>query len=181
MITYSPRSNIERYFNDTTLPSNIEAFFNHCLTCTKISDKDRNLSDSVDAARRLIPILCALMLGHHCLEASGLMLDVARYLFAWPNLLSDNFINLVKINDERCQVILLYHFAAISRLRSERFWWMRERSVYMCEAILLWLGDRCEECTGWARELVSKDGDIERHQHAFWGREGGRDAISDIA
>jgi hypothetical protein len=165
MLTYSPRSKIERRFEDSTLPSEIEAFFDHCLTCTKISDnKDRNMSDCMDAAHRLIPILCALMLGRHCLEASGLILDVARYLFAWPNLLSDDFINLVKINDERCQVILLYYFAAVSRLHSERFWWMRERSVYTCEAILLRLGDRCEECTSWARELVSKEEDLEWHQ-----------------
>jgi hypothetical protein len=103
MLTYSPRLKTERHFEDTTFTSEIEAFFDHCLTCTKISGtKPRNLSDCIDAAHHLIPILCALMLGRHCLEASGLMLDVARYLFAWPNLLSDDFINLVKVNDERC-------------------------------------------------------------------------------
>jgi hypothetical protein len=180
MLTYSPRLKIERHFEDTTLPSEIQACFDHCLTCTKISDKqDRNMSDCMDAANHLIPILCALMLGRPCLEASGLMLDVARYLFAWPNLLSDGFINLVKINDEGCQVILLYYFAAVSRLRSERFWWMQERSVYMCEAILLRLGNRCEECIRWARELVSKEEDLEWHQHTLLGREGD-DVISGI-
>ena len=115
MITYSPRLRIERYFEDTNFPSEIEAFFDHCITCTKISgNENRNLNDRIDAAHRLIPILCALMLGRHFLEASGLMLDVARYLFAWPNFLSDDFIHLVKMNDEICQVILLYYFAAVS-------------------------------------------------------------------
>src|SRR5271163_208158 len=38
MLTYSPRLKIERHFEDSNLPSEIEAFFGHCLTCTKISD-----------------------------------------------------------------------------------------------------------------------------------------------
>lgn len=181
MLTYSPRLKIERYFEDSNLPSEMKVFFGHCLTCTKISDnKDRNLSDCVDAAHRLIPILCALKLGHRFLEASGLILDVARYLFAWPNLLSDDFIHLAKINDERPQVVLLYYFAAVLNIRSERFWWMRERLVYMCKAILLRLGDRCEECTGWARELISRKEDIEWHQSTLPAKEVDDDAISDF-
>jgi len=181
MITYSPRLKIEQYFEGSNLPSEIKVFFGHCLTCLKISDnKDGNLSDYVDAARHLIPILCALKLGHRCLEASGLILDVARYLFAWPNLLSDNFIHLVKINDERSQVVLLYYFAAAFNIRSERFWWMRQRSVYMCEAILLRLGDRCEECTGWARELISRKEDIALRQSTLPAKEVDDDAISDF-
>lgn len=74
----------------------------------------------------------------------------------------------------------MYYFAAATRLRSERFWWMRERSVYTCEAILLRLGDRCEECTSWARALVSKEEDLEWHQRALQGREVNGDDIPDI-
>jgi hypothetical protein len=181
MLTYSPRLKIESYFKDSNLPSEIEVFFGHCLTCTKISDnKSGSVNGCVDAAHRLIPILCALKLGRRCLEASGLILDVARYLFAWPNLLSDDFIHLVKISDERSQVVLLYYFAAVLNIRSERFWWMRDRSVYMCDTILLRLGDRCEECTGWARELISRKGDLEWHQDTLLAKEVDDNAISDF-
>ena len=181
MLIYSPRLKIESYIEDSNLPTEVEVFFGYCLTCTKISDnKNKNMSGCVDAARRLIPILCALKLGRRCLEASGLILDVARYLFAWPNLLSDDFIHLVKMNDESSQVVLLYYFAAVLSIPSERFWWMRDRSVYMCDTILLRLGDRCEECTGWARELISRKDDLEWHQSTLLAEEVDNNAFSDF-
>jgi hypothetical protein len=159
MLSYSPRMRIERHFQNTKIPSDIEDIFIHVLSCPKISDSQPDeLTDFTEPSNRLMTILFALKLGMRDLEASGLILDVARYLFSWPNLLPNCFINLLRRDDERAQVILLYYFAAVSRLRADRFWWMRERGVYMFEAILNSIADRCTECTDRAREIYNNEG-----------------------
>lgn len=156
MLKYSPRMRIECHLGSCTVPSD-EAIFAHCLTCTKISNTQNvHLDDFIDLSRRLMTILHALKLRRRDLETSDLILDIARYLFSLPNLLPDGFIGLLMIEDGRAQVMLLYYFAAVSRLPTERFWWMRERAVYMFEAISTNLGDTCMECTGRAREILDE-------------------------
>ena len=158
MLIYSPRRRLERHFQNMHIPSDIEDVFAHVLCCRKISDKQPDeLTDFTEPSRRLKSILFALKLGTRNLEALGLMIDVARYLFSWPNLLPNFFIRLLQQEDERAQVILLYYFAAVSRLRADRFWWMRERGVSKFESILESIGDRCRECTDLAREIYNSE------------------------
>ena len=122
MIKYSPARRIEAYLKSISVPTHIDGLFHHCLTCSKISDGcGLGSSDRADASRRLILILCAMRLGQHRLEISGILLDVARCLFTWTNLLSPGFKRLVKLEDGRSQIILLYYFAAVTRLRGDDF------------------------------------------------------------
>jgi len=158
MLIYSPRMRIEGYLKDKEVPSNLEEVFSHCLSCTQISGLlNGNYRDYAEPSQRLVTIMCALRLGSRHLEESGLVHDVARYLFSWPNLLPDRFVSFLKIGDRRAQVILLYYFVAVSRLRCERFWWMRDRAVYMFEAISFSLGERCTDCTGRATEMFEEE------------------------
>jgi len=166
-LIYSPRITIESYFEGKEIPPDIETCFTHLITCTEISDDHGDslkgwtgdaLRDCTahDAARRLISIWCALKLGPQGLEESGLLLDVARLLFTWPNVHSAGFFDLTS-KGGRHQAVLLYYFAAIYRLRSERFWWMRARAAYMFEKISTRLKDKCELCVHNARMLFEEE------------------------
>lgn len=96
-------------------------------------------------------------MGTPMLETSSIYLDVARYLFTWPNLQLYEFGALIGNRNPRYQAILLFYFAGIIKLRSERFWWMRRRAVYMFESICRNLQDKCKVCTGMARMLIDED------------------------
>lgn len=158
MLSYSPRMRIERHFQNMRIPSDIEDIFTHILSCTKISHaQPDDLKDFIEPSNRLKTILFALRLGQRDLEASGLELDVARYLFSWLNLLPSSYVSLIARRDERAQVLMLYYFAAVSRLRAERFWWMKERGSFMFEAILNNLGDKCTECTDRAQKIFNAE------------------------
>jgi hypothetical protein len=175
MMKYSPVRRIEAYLNSISVPIHIDGLFHHSLTCSKISDGgEMSSSDCSDASRRLILILCAMRLGQNRLETSGILLDVARCLFTWPSLLSPGFKRLVKLEDGRSQIILLYYFAAVSRLRGERFWWMRERAVCMFKTIWAKLEGKCTHCTSGAiaffstSELLSNS---EGYKYGTYGEE----------
>jgi hypothetical protein len=153
---YRPVEAIRRYSENTNIPLELEIFFTHCCQCPKWSGtKDGNFNIRMDAARRLIPLLSALRLGQEALEASGLMPDIARYVFMLPVVSSEEYGQLLRNNDEASLVILLYYFALVRRLTSGKFWWMRERSARLCEWLLTRLGNKCERCTGWAAEICT--------------------------
>jgi hypothetical protein len=156
MMFYRPIEAIKGYSKNTNIPAELEGFFTHCCQCSKWCGLgDENFSIRMEAAHRLIPVLSALKMGEIELKSSGLMPDVARYLFAQPFLSSGEYARLLKSNDEASLVVLLYYFALVRRLLSGEFWWMRERSAHICEWLLAQLGNKCERCVGWAREISS--------------------------
>lgn len=159
---HRPIQEIERYSKNTNIPSELEDFFTHCCQCPKWSGAENgNFSTRMDTARGLIPILSALKQGERELAASGLLPDISRYLFVLPlfSLVefgqSGQFVKLLRNNDEAALVILLYYYALVLRLISGKFWWMRARSAHMCESLLARLGNKCDKCIGWAREICS--------------------------
>jgi len=154
IMAYRPIQKITHYFENTTMPLELESFFTHCCNCTKwCNTADGNFSIRMDAARSLIPLLSAFKLSHIELESSGFMPDISRCLFIWPLLTPIGFKQLVGKNDEASMVIVLYYYAAVLGVASWEFWWMRERSAHMSRSILIRLGDKCKECIGWAREI----------------------------
>jgi hypothetical protein len=158
MLGYSPRLHIERCMKNMAVPSQIDEDFLHCLTCTKISDtqpEDPNIF--FDPIRRLSSIIWALDLDHKRLGRSDLTFAASRYLFTLPHFFGSSFLHLLKLQDGRAQVILLYYFAAVSRLKSNQFWWMRMRAIHMFEHISRSLGNKCVECTSRAYEIFSRE------------------------
>ncbi|KAE9374899.1 hypothetical protein N431DRAFT_336019 [Stipitochalara longipes BDJ] len=151
---HRPIEAITRYSESSHIATELEGFFTHCCQCPQWSGSgDENLSIRMEAAHRLIPILSALRLGEKELEASGLMPDISRYLFVLPLFSTEAYSQLLRNNDEPSLVILLYYFALVRRLLGDKFWWMRERSAYLCLWLLGKLGNRCERCVGWARDI----------------------------
>ncbi|PMD37807.1 hypothetical protein L207DRAFT_464292 [Hyaloscypha variabilis F] len=151
---HRPIETIKQYSESSHVPGELEDFFTHCCQCPQWRGSgDENFSIRMEAAHRLVPILSALRLGEKELEASGLMPDISRYLFALPLFTSGAYAELLRNNDEPSLVILLYYFSLVRRLLGERFWWMRERSAHLCVWLLAKLGDKCERCVGWARDI----------------------------
>ncbi|KAN0091720.1 hypothetical protein V8E51_017567 [Hyaloscypha variabilis] len=145
---------IKRYSEGTSVVAELEEFFTHCCKCPEwCGTGDQNFDTRMEAARRLLPILAALKLGERELEKSDVMQDIPRYLFVLPLVSSEQYGHLLRNNDEASLVILLYYFALVRRLLSGKYWWMRERSAHLCEWLLTRLGDKCERCVGWAREI----------------------------
>jgi hypothetical protein len=135
-----------------------EPVFAHIITCTKISDtQPKDPNDFYLPMQRLTAILWALDPDDKRQEDSTLKFDAARYLFTLPSFLPSGFIRLLNSEDGRAQVTILYYFAAISRLESERFWWMRKRAVQMFRQISGYVGDRCEQCTSRAKEIFRNE------------------------
>lgn len=154
MLRYSPRLHIERCMIFSGTKSSINGVFTHILACDKISDiPPEDPEFFSEPLQRLSTIFWALDSAGNGPGEADLELAAARYLFSLPNWLPEGFINKFRLRDGRAQVILLYFFAAIIRLRSERFWWMRKRALSIFEEIARILGDRCVECTGRAQEI----------------------------
>ena len=154
IMTYRPSQRICHYLEDTSLPLELETFFMHCCRCSTWSEAtEETFNHRMNAARGLIPLLAAFKLERSALELSGLMPDILRCLFTWPLITPVGFRTLLERDDEASLVIVLYYFAAILGLASDKYWWMLERAEYLCRSILRRLGDRCEQCTGWASEI----------------------------
>jgi len=98
----------------------LEGVFAHILICTKISDiQSEGQSDLSDILQRLSTIFWALDPDPDDFGEVGLELAAARYLFRLPTVFSDSLTHLLRLQDGRAQVVLLYYFAAITQLRSE--------------------------------------------------------------
>jgi hypothetical protein len=59
---------------------------------------------------------------------------MARYLFSWPILLSQDFVTLAKERDTCVKIVMFYYFSAIGRAMDakngqvrERYWWAKDR------------------------------------------------------
>ncbi|KAE9366321.1 hypothetical protein N431DRAFT_352327 [Stipitochalara longipes BDJ] len=157
MLSWSPRLRIENcmtYAGAKFTP--FDGVFAHILTCTKISDlQPENLGDLSDVLQRLSTIFWALDQDPSEFKEFDLELAVGRYLFTLPTVFSDGFIGLLKLQDIRAQIVMIYYLTAISKLKSERFWWMTKRAIYGCNQISRIIGDKCAECTGRAQEILS--------------------------
>jgi len=157
MLTWSPRLRIDKCMLYAGVQcTTLDGVFAHILTCTKISDiRPEDPSDLSDVLQRLSTILWALEQDPGKFREFDLELAAARYLFTLPCWFSDGFLLLIKIPDVRSQVVLLYYLAAISRLKSEKFWWMTKRGSHMFNEMSRIIGDKCVECTGHAQEIFS--------------------------
>ncbi|OCL03521.1 hypothetical protein AOQ84DRAFT_145482 [Glonium stellatum] len=125
----------------------------------------------MDAASRLAPLLSlcrppkqpsrsaepveetATVLGKSYLFTQGasihtgthesLLPDIARYFFSFPVRAQPIFTSLVRKNDSRAYIVLLYFYRAVrSLLPKQTCWWSQSRAYYMEKAIHNALEDR---------------------------------------
>jgi sRNA-binding regulator protein Hfq len=156
MLTWSPRLLIEKCMIYAGAKCTLDGVFAHILTCAKISNiQPEDPSDLSDVLLRLSTIFWALDPDPDEFGEVSLELAAARYLFTLPTWFSDGFIHLIRVSDGRAQVVLLYYFTAITKLRSGKFWWMTKRAIYMFNEMSRIIGDKCIECTSRALEIFS--------------------------
>jgi hypothetical protein len=156
MLNWSPRLRIEKCMISAGAKCTLDGVFAHILICNKISEiQPEDPSDLSDILQRLSMIFWALDPGPDEFGEVGLELAAARYLFTLPTWFSHGLMRLVRLSDGRAQVVSLYYFTAVTQLRSEKFWWMTKRAIYMFKEMSRIIGDKCVECTGRAQEIFS--------------------------
>jgi hypothetical protein len=89
------------------------------------------------------------------IEGSGYSSDILRYLFTWPALCTNGFVQQVKEENMASLTMLFYYYSAILGVYSERIWWMRDRAIFMWRALNEKLKGSCERCTAPARHLYN--------------------------
>ncbi|KUJ21302.1 uncharacterized protein LY89DRAFT_778872 [Mollisia scopiformis] len=131
----------------------------HVALCgLRSRDPSCSSADNMNAIQRLGNALWAVKLSQGDLEGSGVADDINRYLFTWPPFCTKGFIQQVRDNNPTSLCILLYYYAAIVGILSEKTWWMKDRAWFMYPMLLQKLEGRCEECIAPARELAGENG-----------------------
>jgi hypothetical protein len=152
VLLYSPKVNMERYLRESQPTADkLEQVFLHCLDCglgtTVAGNKSYN---NISAMRRLSLVLSVICTSSPDIELSGLLPDIYRYLFTWPTsgkATTKGFILQVAEGNPVSLTILLYYYAAILRVYTERIWWMRDGATAMFNTLREKLSGRCSRCT----------------------------------
>jgi hypothetical protein len=152
VLLYSPKINLERYLMESqSMADKLEDVFLHCLACGLGSKVPENACiENVSAIRRLIIPLNVICISSPDIESTGLMSDLHRYLFTWPTcgrMSTRGFILQVGEGNLVSLTILLYYYAAILRVYTEKIWWMRDGATIMFNKLRSKLSGRCSRCT----------------------------------
>ncbi len=166
VLLYSPRINLERYLMQSqSMADKLENVFLHCLSCgLGIKVSVNACDDNISAIKRLIIPLSVICMSSPDIESTGLMSDLYRYLFTWPpsgRTSTKGFILKVGEGNLVSLTILLYYYAAILRVYSEKIWWMRDGATMMFNKLRAKLGGRCSRCTDIPLSLLALP---ERHE-----------------
>ena len=89
----------------------------------------------VDAIDRLTPILRAADCKFRGLNMAHLSVEASQYLLLWPGKCDGTFRRAVQQNDEEALLILLSFYLCTTSIASSKFWWVRDRSKFMSQAI----------------------------------------------
>jgi hypothetical protein len=159
VISYSPKVNLERYVRELAGEESENVhnnMFHHFIFCGQgTRDPKGTSADNLSAASRLAIALRVIYLTMPDIEGSGYLSDIFRYLFTWPALCTNGFVQQVKEENMASLTMLFYYYSAILAVYSERIWWMRDRAIFMWRALNEKLKGRCERCTAPARHLYN--------------------------
>lgn len=160
VLLYSPRVNLERYLMKSQSTANkLEDVFLHCTDCglgTRASDNASN--NNLSAIKRLIIVLNVICISSPDIESTGLLPDIYRYLFTWPSsgrISTKGFILQIGEGNPVSLTILLYYYAAILRVYTEKIWWMRDGATVMFNKLRSKLGGHCSRCTDLPLSLLA--------------------------
>ena len=151
ILLYSPRVNLERYLMQSQpISDKLESIFLHCISCGLGTGMTSNASENnMCAIRRLIIVLNVICIASPDIESSGLLPDIHRYLFTWPTSgrwSTKGFILQLGEGNPASLTILLYYYAAILRVNTEKIWWMRDAATKMISKLRPKLDGHCSRC-----------------------------------
>ena len=128
MAMHSPRRSINEYVGKTYFPAELEQTFKkHFYECKSRDTGIHRFKLYMAECKRLIPVISVLKLSQNGVDMSPLLADVTRYLFTFPMLFGQGFLQLMKKRDESVQIVLTYYYAAVSGLMPDTCWWIRRR------------------------------------------------------
>lgn len=156
VLKYSPRATMEIFIRETEhdTPST-SALLYHCFLCGLGTKAAAGASaDNKFAIDKLIIVLEAIEISQSDLEGSGILPDIVRYLFTWPAQCTKGFVEQLSENNTVSLTILLYYYAAIVRISSEKLWWMQDRAHFLYSSLKTRLEGTCDHCTGPAITLA---------------------------
>lgn len=164
VFSYSPRVALEDYVRThRTKGDDFYQRINHSTLCgLGTYDPECSSPDNLNSMSRLSLVLCAVRIAASDLEGSGVADDIYRYLLTWPPFCTKGFVQQVKENNPTSLCILLYYYAAIVGIQSEKIWWMRDRALFMYTMLREKLEGRCDNCLGPA---ILLSGGIERERY----------------
>jgi hypothetical protein len=148
VLRHSPKIILERYAGESqSIANKFRDAFGHCLFCGLGTRMPANASnDNVDALTRLIIPMTVICLTSPDIESSGLMPDIYRYLFTWPTKCTKGYIQQVDEGNPVSLIILLFYYAAILRVDTERIWWMRDGASRMFNKLRSMFSGQCSRC-----------------------------------
>lgn len=145
---HSPKIRLESFSSKTpSTVTKISDVFIHSIFCgvgTKIPANASN--DNSDALTRLLIPVNVILISAPDIESSGLMEDIYRYFFTWPTKCTKGFLQQVDEGNPVSLLILMYYYAAIVRVDSERIWWMRDGALRMFNQLRAKFNGQCLRC-----------------------------------
>jgi hypothetical protein len=91
--------------------------------------------DLVDALNRLTPVLRAADANCRGVDIAYLLSEISQYLILWPGKCNGTYRKCIQENDKEALLILLCFYLCTISLASKDYWWVRDRSKFMSEAI----------------------------------------------
>ena len=151
VLLYSPRINLERcLIVSQPMSDKLENIFLHCVSCRIGAKSAGNCSENnLSAIRRLTIVLNVICISSPDIESSGLLPDIYRYLFTWPTsgrMSTKGFILQVCEGNPASLTILLYYYAAILRVYTDKIWWMKDGATKMFNKLRSKLEGHCSRC-----------------------------------
>jgi hypothetical protein len=149
IMKYSPKASLARCLLESgRKPDELEAIFAHTVFCGLGTKIPANASaDNAMALTRLVIPMSVICLNLPDFKESRIKSDVYRYLFTWPTMCTKGFVQQVNEGNLASLTILLYYYAAIVSVYSEKIWWMRDGATYMYRTLRSKLDGCCDRCT----------------------------------
>jgi len=149
IMMYRPKTSLTRCLLESGRRADeLEATFGHTIFCGLGTKIPANASaDNSMALTRLVIPMSVICLNLPDFKESGIKSDVYRYLFTWPTMCTKGFVQQVNEGNLTSLTILLYYYAAIVSVYSEKIWWMRDGAIYMYRALRSKLDGCCDRCT----------------------------------
>ncbi|KAL2074837.1 hypothetical protein VTL71DRAFT_8616 [Oculimacula yallundae] len=146
---YRPGLKLEKFNENSPKDSTkTSALLEHSLLCGLGTKRATGASaDNILAIQKLSIVVESIELSQADIGGSDVFHDIVRYLFTWPLQCTNGFMSQIEDQEPVSMLVLLYYYAAASKVASGRVWWMQDRARIIYSSLRARLEGRCAECT----------------------------------
>ena len=128
---------------------------------------DAYIFDNDTVRRKVFATLCpcvkaAYLSGGHMPPNQKALVVCA--LLAWPAMIPNKFVRLIKRMDKKSLLIMAYYYATMHYMDLSDIWWMAGRPLVMCKALCKLLGDEYGPYLQWPISVI----ELDRPDVALW-------------